>query len=182
MRLSRSIIAFAIIAIVLPQPATLAGPRPKKQEQAAPAPAPGDKRDRVVNAPSSPFNGRPFWQATAQCGGIYFKLNSSHSEAAISAKVIRPDPTAYTKHSKDAEVASIAATAFFDASERFLVADRKLARDEATLIYDAVANTAGERVKSIDAAIQAAKPCPELYLLCRSAFPQVCTDPAALTN
>ena len=173
---------FLAIAIVLPSYPAEAAPRPKKGEQAAPAPTPADKRDRTVAAPGSPFNGRAFWQAAAQCGGIYFKLNSAYSDAAISAKVIKPDPAAYTRLSKEADGAAAAATAFFDASERFLAADRKLARDEAVMIYDPVATSAGDRLKSIEAALQAAKPCPELYRTCRSAYPQICNDAAALTN
>ena len=176
----------AVTLIALAIAATLstadAARRLKKQEDAAPAPTPGDKRDRTVAAPGSPFNGRAFWQAAAQCGGIYFKLNSAYSDAAISAKVIRPDPAAYTRLSKDADGAAARATAFFDVSERFLVADRKLARDEAVMTYDPVATSAGDRLKSIEAALQAAKPCPELYQACRSAYPQICSDAAALTN
>jgi len=156
--------------------------RPKKQEPAAPPATPADKRDRVVNAPGTPFNGRAYWQAAAQCGGIYFKLGTIHSEAAIRAKVIKPDPAAYTAFTKDADDASKTATAFFVAAERFLVADRKIARDEAVITYDTVASQSGDRVKTIEAAVQAAKPCPELYKTCRGAFPQVCNDAAALTN
>jgi hypothetical protein len=170
------------LTIALPSLVAEAAPRPKKGEQAAPAATPGDKRDRTVTAPGTPFNGRAYWQAAAQCGGIYFKLNTAYSDAAISAKVIRPDPAAYTRLSKAADGAAATATAFFDVSERFLVADRKLAREEAVMTYDPVANSAGDRLKSIDAALQAAKPCPELYQACRSAYPQVCNDPAALTN
>jgi hypothetical protein len=168
--------------IVLPSLGAEAAPRPKKGEQAAPAPVPGDKRDRTVTAPGTPFHGRAYWQATAQCGGIYFRLNTAYSEAAISAKVIKPDPAAYTRLSKDADGAAATATAFFDASERFLTADRKLARDEAVMTYDPVATSAGDRLKSIEAALQAAKPCPELYQACRSAHPQICNDAAVLTN
>jgi hypothetical protein len=170
------------ITIVLPSYPADAAPRPKKGEQAAPAPPPGDKRDRTVTAPGSPFNGRTFWQAAAQCGGIYFKLNTAYSDAAISAKVIKPDPAAFTRLSKNADGAAATATAFFEVSERFLVADRKLARDEAVMTYDPVATSAGDRLKSIDAALQAAKPCPELYQACRSAYPQICNDAAAPTN
>jgi hypothetical protein len=182
MRLGRHfVIAITAIAVILPS-ATEAAPRPKKQDQAAPAPTPGDKRDRVVTAPGTLFHGRAYWQAAAQCGGIYFKLNTAYSEAAISAKVIKPDPAAFTKLSKEAEEASVTATVFFDASERFLIADRKLARDEAVQTFDPVANAAGERLKSIDAALQAAKPCTDFYKTCRGAHPQVCSDPGALTN
>ena len=156
--------------------------RLKKQDDAAPAPTPGDKRDRVVAAPGTPFNGRAFWQAAAQCGGIYFRLNTLYSDAAISAKVIKPDPAAYTQLSKEADGASASATTFFDVSERFLVADRKVTREDAVMTYDTVAYTAGDRFKSVEAALQAAKPCPELYKVCRGAFPQVCNDTTALTN
>lgn len=178
-----SVTAAAIAAIVIGSLTVAdAARRPKKEEQAAPAPAPADKRDRVVAAPGTPFHGRPYWLAVAQCGGIYFKLNSVYSDAAITAKVIRPDPAAYTKFTKDAEGASTTATAFFDASEQFLIADRKVSRDDAVLTYDAVANSAGDRLKSAEAALQAAKPCPELYRVCRNAYPQMCNDSRLLTN
>ncbi len=130
--------------------------RGKKEEQAAPT-APGDKRDRVVAAPGTPFHGRAYWQATAQCGGIYFKLGTVISDAAIRAKVVKPDPAAYAQLSKEADGASKTATAFFEASERFLIADRKVARDEAVMTYDAVASSNGDRVKTAEAAVQAAK-------------------------
>jgi hypothetical protein len=160
---------------------TDAARRPKKQDE-APAAAPADKRDRAVAAPGLPFNGRAYWQAAAQCGGIYFRLYTLYSEGAISAKVIKPDPAAFSKLSKQADDASVTATAFFDASERFLIADRKLSREDAVITYDAIAHTAGERSKTVDAALQATKNCPELYRLCRTAFPQVCNDTSALTN
>jgi hypothetical protein len=155
--------------------------RSKKQEPAAPI-TPADKRDRVVSASGTPFHGRAYWQATAQCGGVYFKLATVYSDGAIRAKVVKPDPAAYAQLTKDADGASKSATAFFDAAERFLIADRKLARDEAVMTYDAVATTNGDRVKTAEAAVQAAKPCPELYKTCRGAFPQVCNDTSALTN
>ena len=176
----------AVTLIALAIAATLstadAARRLKKQEDAAPAPTPGDKRDRVVTAPGTPFNGRAFWQAAAQCGGIYFRLNTLYSDAAISAKVIKPDPAAFTKLSRDADGASVNATAFFDVSERFLVADRKVSREDAVVTYDNAAHTAGDRFKSVEAALQGAKPCPEFYRVCRGAFPQVCNDATALTN
>ncbi len=96
--------------------------------------------------------------------------------------MVKPDPAAYAQLTKEADGASKTATAFFEAAERFLIADRKLARDEAVMTYDAVATTDGDRLKTVEAAVQAAKPCPELYKTCRGAFPQVCNDTAALTN
>ncbi len=96
--------------------------------------------------------------------------------------MVKPDPAAYAKLTKEADGASRSATVFFEAAERFLVADRKLARDEAVLTYDPVASANGDRLKTAEAATQAAKPCPELYSTCRGAFPQVCNDTAALTN
>src|SRR6185436_6748591 len=102
-----------------------------------------------VSAPGTPFNGRAYWQAAAQCGGIYFKLGTIHSEAAVRAKVIKPDPAAYASQTKDAGAANRSATTFFEAAERFLIADRKLSREEAVLTYDSVAGVSGDRVKSV---------------------------------
>jgi hypothetical protein len=150
--------------------------QPKQQEQAAPAPAPVDRRDRLVSAPGTPFNGRAYWQVAAQCGGTYFKLGTLHSEAAVRAKVVRPDPAAFASLTKDMGVANRSATAFFEAAERFLIADRKLSREEAILTYDSIAGASGDRVKTVDAAAQAARPCPELYLACHGAYPQVCPE------
>jgi hypothetical protein len=148
----------------------------KQQQEAAPPAAPADKRDRVVSAPGTVFNGKVYWQATAQCGGIYFKLGTVYSDSAVRAKVIKPDPAAYTSFTKDADSANKTATAFFDAAERFLIADRKLTRDEAVMTYDVLASASGDRIKTAEAAMAAAKPCPELYLACRSAFPQICNE------
>jgi len=155
--------------------------RAKKREQAAPS-TPADKRDRVVAAPGTPFHGKPYWQAAAQCGGIYFKLGTLYSDLAIKAKVAKPDPAAYAQFTKDANGASRIATAFFEAAERLLIADRKLASDEAVMTYDPLSSDSGDRLKSIDAANQAAKPCPDLYQTCRSSFPQMCNNASALTN
>jgi hypothetical protein len=150
--------------------------RGKKQEEAAPPPAPVDKRDRAINVPGTSFNGRAYWQATAQCGGLYFKIGTLQSDAAVRAKVIKPDPAAYASLTRDANAANRSATAFFEAAERFLVADRKLSREEAVIVYDPVASASGERVKTIDAAATAARSCPELYLICHGAYPQVCSE------
>jgi len=181
-RASRCLVITIALSTVVASMAAQAAPRPKKGEPAAAAAAPVDKRDRVVTAPGTPFHGRAFWQAIAQCGGIYFRLNTVYSEAAISAKVIKPDPAAYQRLTKQAETAGQTATMFFDASENFLISDRRLARDEAVLTYDPVAGREGDRLKTADAAIQASKPCSELYKLCRSTYPQSCSDPTALTN
>ena len=159
--------------------------RPKKQnqnqEQAAPA-ATLDKRDRAVVAPGTPFNGKAYWQAAAQCGGIYFKLGTVYSDSAVRAKVTKPDPAAYRAFTQQADEASKTATVFFTAAERFLIADRKLGRDEAVMTYDPLASQNGDRLKTVEAAVQAAQPCAELYKTCRGAFPQVCNDSAMLTN
>jgi len=151
--------------------------RAKKHEEAAPPPpSPVDKRDRVVNAPGTSFNGRAYWQAAAQCGGVYFKLGSIESDAAVRAKVIKPDPAAYSSFTKDADTANRNATAFFNAAERFLMADRKFSREEAVMTYDVVASASGDRVKTADAAALAIKPCLQLYEICHSAFPQACSE------
>lgn len=173
--------AILIIALTVSAAAETARRSKKQHETAVPPPSPADKRDRVVSAPGTPFNGKAYWQATAQCGGIYFKLGTLYSDAAIKAKVVKPDPATYAQMTKEAEGASRTATAFFEAAERFLIVDRKLARDEAVMTYDVIASANGDRIKTAEAAVQAAKGCPELYKTCRGAFPQVCND-AALTN
>ena len=174
--------AVAVTAIILAfLTIAHAAPRRQQQQQAAPV-APGDKRDRTVAAPGTPFHGRAYWQAAAQCGGIYYKLGTFYSESAIKAKVVKPDPAAYADLSKTANTTNRTATAFFEAAEHFLIADRKVARDEAVLTYDTVATAAGERVKSLETGAQASKPCPELYQTCRTAHPQMCNDTAVLTR
>jgi hypothetical protein len=176
---TRSAIAVTTIILAL---LTIADAAPRRQQQQAAPVAPGDKRDRTVAAPATPFHGKAYWQAAAQCGGIYYKLGTIYSESAIKAKVVKPDPAAYADLSKTANTTSRTATAFFEAAEHFLIADRKLARDEAVLTYDPVATAAGERVKSLETGAQALKPCPELYQTCRAAHPQMCNDPAVLTR
>ena len=179
----RTIAIAAIVSIALSSfAAAESSRRSKKQEQAGPPAAPVDKRDRVVTAPGTIFNGRAYWQAAAQCGGIYFKLGTLNSEAAIRTKVVKPDPAAYASLTKDANQASRTATAFFVVAERVLIADRKFTRDEAVITYDPVASASGDRIKTIDAAMQAGKPCPELYKTCRAAYPQICNDTSMLTN
>jgi hypothetical protein len=90
--------------------------------------------------------------------------------------VVRPDPAAYASLNRDAGAANRRATAFFDAAERFLTADRKLSREEAILTYDSVAGTSGDRAKTVDAALLAAKPCPDFYQTCHGDHPQICPE------
>lgn len=183
MRAGRRAIAIATILLIgLNLAAAESNRRPRKQEPPPPPPTPADKRDRAVAAPGSPFNGKAYWQAAAQCGGIYFRISTVYAESAVRAKVIKPDPAAYTQFTKDADGAGRTATAFFDVAERFLAGDRKLSRDEAVVTYDRLASETGDRLKSIEAAQQAAKPCLDLYKTCRGNFPQICNDIAAVTH
>jgi hypothetical protein len=168
---TRSAVAVTAIILAFLTIAHAAPRRQQQQQQAAPV-APGDKRDRTVAAPGTPFHGRAYWQAAAQCGGIYYKLGTIYSENAIKAKVVKPDPAAYADLSKTANTTNRTATAFFEAAEHFLIADRKVARDEAVLTYDAVATAAGERVKSLETGTQG----------CRAAHPQMCNDTAVLSH
>jgi len=172
-------IIIALAALVM-SAADAESARKRDRDQAAPPPAPApDKRDRLVAAPGTPFNGRPYWQALAQCGGIYFKLNSLYSTAAIQAKVVKPDAAANAAFTKKSDAARRTATAFFEAAERFLVADRGMAREEAIMTYDARATAEGDLHKTVEAAEQAVKPCPALYRACRDVSPKICTEPAA---
>ena len=174
----RSITVAIILTLALPQVSAAQTHRRSSKQEATQAPVPLDKRDRAVAAPGLAFNGRAYWQAAAQCGGIYFKLGSIYSDGAIRAKVIKPDPAAYTALTKSADLANRTATAFFEAAERFLIADRKLGRPEAVMTYDPVSTANGDRFKTVEAAVQAAVPCPELYTACHSAYPQVCSEKA----
>jgi len=52
-------------------------------------------------------------------------------------------------------------------------------RSDAVLTYDAQSRAAGERLKSIDAALAAAKTFPALYQSCRDTYPKRCAEPLA---
>src|SRR5262245_38553419 len=172
-------IAVVALAVLMIATAADAQSRRKREKEAAPPPlAPPDKRDRVVALPQSPFNGRPYWQVLAQCGGIYFKLNTLYSGVAIQAKVVKPDPTVNAQFLKKSDGARRTATAFFTAAEGFLMADRGVAREDAMMTYDSRAAAEGDRHKTIETAEQATKPCPALYQVCRDAAPKICVEPS----
>lgn len=146
------------------------------KETVAPAPAaPLDKRDSVVTAPGA-FNGRPYWLALAQCGGIYFKLNVLYTDIAVHARAVKPDPKVNTEYTKKLNDAIKIATAYFDGAERFLMVDRGIERIDAVLIYDGQSHAASDRVKTIDTALTAAKVCPTLYQACQQANPKACGE------
>jgi hypothetical protein len=145
---------------------------PREVERAPPVSV--DKRDSIVHAPG-PFDGRPYWLALAQCGGIYFKLNTLYTDAAVHARVVKPDPHANAVFTKKLNQAINIATNYFDAAESFLRTDRGLERDNAILTYDGQSRAAGDRVTTIDAGLAAAKACPALYQACRTAYPKSCS-------
>jgi hypothetical protein len=155
--------------------ATRRKPPPKPPEPPAPA-MPIDKRDSVVTTPGL-FNGRPYWLALAECGGIYFKLNIFYTDAAVHARVGKPDPHANAEFSKKLKEAIEVATTYFDGAEHFLMAQRGLERTDAVLTYDKTSRAAGDRLKSIDAALAAAKDCPAVYHACQEAFSKQCSEP-----
>lgn len=141
-----------------------------------PAPAvPADKRDSGVAAGT--YAGRPYWQLLAQCGGIYFKLNVLYTDIAVHARVTTPDPTLNNEVTKKLNDAIKTATVFFTAAERFLMNDRGIERTDAVLTYSEQSRAAGDRLKSVDAALSAAKACPVLYQACQSAYPKACSEP-----
>jgi hypothetical protein len=148
--------------------------REPAKETTAPAPAvPADKRDSVVTA-AGPYNGRPYWLVLAQCGGIYFKLNVLYTDVAVHARSVKPDPKVNVEYTKKLDDAIKTASAYFDAAERFLMVDRSIERNDAVLIYEAQSRAAGDRVKTIDAGLAAAKTCPALYQVCQEANPKAC--------
>lgn len=147
---------------------------PGRTEPAPPA-VPVDKRDSVVAAPGA-FGGRPYWLALAQCGGIYFRLNVLYTDAAVHARVVKPDPKANAEFTKKLNEAIKIATAYFDGAERFLMTDRGIERADAVLTYDGQSRAAGERLKTVEAALAAAKSCPALYQACQAEHAKQCRE------
>jgi len=144
-------------------------------EPAAPAVS-LDRRDSIVTAPG-PYKDQPYWLALAECGGIYFKLNVLYTEAAVNARVIKPDPRANAEYTKKLTEAIKMATTYFDGAEHFLMTDRAIERPDAVLTYDGQSRAAGERVKTIESGLAAIKACPALYQSCREAYPKQCSRP-----
>ena len=177
--MSKTIVTAGLLALAVLAGATdaLAQATRRKPPPKPPEPAiPIDKRDSVVTTPGL-FNGRPYWLALAECGGIYFKLNIFYTDAAVHARVVKPDPRANAEFSKKLKEAIDVATTYFDGAEHFLMAQRGLERLDAVLTYDKTSRAAGDRLKSIDAALAAAKDCPAIYHACQEAFSKQCSEP-----
>jgi hypothetical protein len=169
-----TLIALALVAATSADAQRFHRKREPREVERAPPPVSVDKRDSVVVAPSA-FSGRPYWLALAQCGGIYFKLNVLYTDAAVHARVVKPDPHANAEYTRKLNEAISVATTFFDAAENFLRTDRGVDRDNAVLTYDGQSRAAGDRLKTIDAALAATKACPALYQACQGAFPKACS-------
>ncbi len=167
-----ALVAIALVAATSADAQRHRRREPREVERTPPVSV--DKRDSVVNAPG-PFAGRPYWLVLAQCGGIYFKLNTLYTDAAVHARVVKPDPHANAEFTKKLNQAINIATTYFGAAETFLRTDRGLERDNAILTYDGQSRAAGERVTTIDAGIAAAKACPALYQACQTAYPKACS-------
>jgi len=157
----------------------------RDQHRGSPEPAipavPVDKRDSVVAVPGA-FAGRPYWLALAQCGGIYFRLNVLYTDAAVRARVVKPDPRANAEFTRKLNEAIRTATTYFDGAEHLLMNDRGIERADAVLTYEAQSRAAGERLHAIEAALAAAKACPVLYQACQQAYPKLCYEPLPPTN
>jgi hypothetical protein len=175
----------ALILFVVTAAAQAQTPRYKREQKRVAEPAaptlPVDRRDAVVTIPGS-FNGRPYWLALAECGGIYFKLNVFYTDVAVHARVVKPDPRANAEYTKKLNEAIRTATTYFNGAERFLMTDRGIERADAVLTYDAPSRAAGERVKTVEAAIAGTKTCPALYQACREAYPKQCSERLAPTS
>ena len=149
--------------------------RPQHATEPAVPAVPVDARDTVVAAPG-PFSGRPYWLALAQCGGIYFKLNALYTDVAVHARVVKPDPTTNAEFTKKLNEAIKTATTFFDGAEHFLMTNRGVERADAVLTYDGQTRAVADKLKTIEAALAAAKACPALYQTCRDAHPKECGE------
>jgi len=174
----KSLVLVLVLALIAAAAADAQTYRKRKLRETEPAapPVSVDKRDSVVTGAGAPFTGRPYWLALAQCGGIYFKLNTLYTDAAVQARVVKPDPKSNSEFTKKLNEAIRTATVYFDATERFLMIDRGIERADAVLTYDAQSRAAGDRFKAIDPALAAAKGCPALYHSCREAYPKACTE------
>jgi hypothetical protein len=169
--------ALLTVALIAATNADAQTRRKREPREAAPPPvptAPIDKRDSVVAAPGA-FNGKPYWLALAQCGGAYFKLNLFYTDVATHAR-IKPDPKTATEYTKKLTDAIKTATMYFNGAERFLMTDRGVERVDAVLIYDPQSRAAGDRLKTVDAALAAALACPALYEACQAAYPKACSE------
>ena len=62
------------------------------------------------------------------------------------------------------------------------MSDRVIERADAVLTYDGQSRAAGQRVKTIEAGLAAAKPCPALYQACREAYSKQCARPLPAAN
>jgi hypothetical protein len=154
--------------------------RQRQEQRRAPeaAAAPADKRDSVVTA-GSPYSGRPYWVALAQCGGIYFKLNVLYTDIAVRARVVKPDARANAEYSRKLTEAIKTATTFFDGAEHFLMTDRGIERSDAVLTYDGESRAAADKLKTVEAALAAAQSCPALYQACRQTYSKQCNETLA---
>jgi hypothetical protein len=134
-----------------------------------------DKRDALVNLPGA-YNGKPYWLALAQCGGAYFKLNVLYTALAMQARAVKPDPKLNNEYTKKLNDAIKTATAFYTGAERFLMADRGIERIDAVLIYNEQSRSVAERIKTIDAGLNAARTCPALYQACQETRSKACSE------
>jgi hypothetical protein len=148
--------------------------QPKETERPAPVLS-IDKRDTVVALPGA-FKGRPYWLALAECGGAYFKLNVLYTAIAVQARAVKPDPKLNTEYTRKLNDAIKTATAFYSGAERFLMTDRGIERIDAVLIYNEQSRAVADRIKTIDAALNAAKPCPALYQVCQEGHAKACSE------
>src|SRR5215472_7210492 len=150
---------------------------PKEPERSAPSIS-IDKRDTMATQPGA-FAGKPYWLVLAQCGGAYFKLNVLYTALAVQARAVKPDPKLNNEYTKKLNDAIKTATAFFTGAERFLMTDRGIERIDAVLIYNEQSRAVADRIKTIDAALNAARACPALYQACQDAHAKACSEALA---
>ena len=175
-----ALLTVALIAALMAVGATSADAQSRRnraapREVTPPVPAvPLDKRDSMVTAPGA-FNGKPYWLALAQCGAAYFKLNLFYTDIATHAR-IKPDPKTATEYTKKLTDAIKTGTMYFNGAERFLMTDRGIERVDAVLLYDPQSRAAGDRLKTVEAALAAVLACPALYEACQAAYPKACSE------
>ena len=177
------LLTVALIVVTSANAQTRRHRAPKEVERATPAPpVPVDKRDSYGAAAGRIQRQAVLAGAGANAAAPILSSISSYADAAAHARVIKPDPKATADYTKELKEAIKTATVYFDATERFLMNDRGIERVDAVLTYDPQSRAAGDRLKTVDAALAAAQACPALYHACQGAYPKVCSESLSPTS
>ena len=135
--------------------------------------ATGSSRRRAPS-PAGPIGWR--WRsAAASISSSMCCTPTSRCTPAWSSRI--PGSTPNTPRSSTTR--SIPQPCSLTAPISFLMNDRGIERDDAVLIYDGQSRAAGDRAKTVDEALAAARSCPALYAACQQAHSKECSEDLA---